>query len=83
MANEKEKNNYQQASFRLTPDTHDIIRDIATAKNVSQAEVMRGLTNLLKRHVLSCTASIKLAIVDTDDSIESSHYRVVEWLVFD
>ncbi len=73
---------YVQASFRLTPETYDSIRQMAVSKGISQSEVMRkaaqllGLTDGLPEH-------IKLATVDINNHAGPDHYKVESWLLVD
>ena len=71
---------YVQASFRLTPDTLESIKQIAIAKGVNQSSVMRESTTLL-RHTVGLKPNQKLAVVDIDDHSGPTHYRVLQWLV--
>lgn len=71
---------FVQASFRLTPETSAAIRDMAIAKGVSQSEVMRAATTLLK-HTQGLSESLKLAVVDVQDHKDTDYYRVKQWIV--
>jgi hypothetical protein len=75
-----EDNRYVQASFRLTPDTLESIKQMALAKGVNQSSIMRESTTLL-RHTVGLKPNQKLAVVDIDDQSGTSHFRVLQWLV--
>lgn len=69
-----------QASFRLHPETLEAIRSISASSGISQSEVMRQATQLLKNSK-SVASNIKLANVDIDDHKGPEYYRVVSWIV--
>jgi len=71
---------FVQASFRLHPDTHQAIRDLAAAKNTSHSDIARSAIQLLK-HTESLPDNIKLAAVDVNDSDGQDKFKVVSWLV--
>ncbi len=71
---------YVQASFRLTPETFETIKAIASDSNTTQSQVMRKAVQLLK-HTASLKPTQKLAVVDIDDSKGTSHYKVCQWIV--
>lgn len=72
--------NFSQASFRLSPETHETIRQMALDRGVSQSEVMRSAAALLK-HTVGLPPNLKIATVDIEDHQGPDFYRVKEWLV--
>lgn len=69
-----------QASFRLNPETHRAIQEIARIRGLSKSEILRSSVELL-RHTISLDPNIKLATVDVNDSRDTTYFRVVEWLL--
>lgn len=75
----KTSKSFVQASFRLSPETHQTIRELAVAKNWSQSEVMRAAAALL-RHTERLPTNIVLATVNLDDCVDS-RYKVQSWVL--
>lgn len=71
---------YVQASFRLTPDTHEAIKQLARFHGVSQSDIMRSATELF-RHSESLSENVRLATVDVSDTADGKRFRVVDWLI--
>ena len=74
------KTTYHQASFRLTPDTIEAIREYAVANNCSQSEAMRSAVALLK-HNQDLPDNVKLATVDLNENNGTDYYKVVSWII--
>lgn len=68
-----------QISFRISPQTQAVIRDIADKSNLNQSEILRAALEYYHR-IKTADPHLKPAMVDVTDGVDG-HYAVKSWLL--